>query len=1224
MLSHGFVGTERFELIRRLGEGGFGTVYEALDRKRSTRVALKLLRHAEGTTLYRFKREFRALADISHPNLVALDELLTDGLHWFFTMELVRGVPIVEYTGPDQTRLRHVLPQLVEALNAIHRAGIIHCDIKPSNVLVTTGGRVVVLDFGLVSERPAVSLEDDSADLSREEFVVLGTPAYMAPEQATTQPVTAAADWYGVGVILYQVLTGQLPFLGSHVDVIEAKRSGRPRPPDELNPAAANDIARLTMRLLHPNPTKRPSGETILRAIERRQAPVAVAMTIPPTAAADVLFGRESHLRALRDALDGIRTAIQKGERGGAVVAFVSGLSGMGKTALIRHFLQEQRLEDPELVALTGRCYERESIPYKAIDPLIDALTQHLQRLRDIEVARLLPRDTAILARLFPVLLGVSEIQRAPYVAVDALDTVTVRQRAAAALRELLDRLASRVPLMLVIDDLQWGDADSGSILQEVLRPPDPPPFFLIAAYRSQDAADAKLLRTLNRSIRAAELPRIIDIEVGALADDEARQLAIELVGEEPAAAERGAAIARESGGNPFFLHQLAEHALTVGGATSLGAVVLDRVGVLPAPTRQLLTAIALSAHSIPVEVARAAAGLAPDDRQPLQALRVSRLVRGGPEEPNVEPYHDRIREAVVTQLAGDDLRDWHERLATAWEHSGVARPETLVAHYHAAGNVAKTCEHAVAAAEHAEEALAFDRAAEFYQLLVRHEGDPTRQRQWTVKLGHALANAGRGHEAAHIFLTALDGAIASEALELERRAASELIRAGYLKEAAEVLERLLPKVGVRPARNELQAFVSLLTYRLRIAARGIAFHPRAESQIAPGILQRIDVLRSIGEPLALTSLVQGAALVMQAAWHALRAREPRRVVIALTGIAAFNGLSGTGRESSSLTTARKAQELARELDDPWAIGRAMMVEGLILKVCGHWNDGARQLERAITILATCRGVRWEIETAQLLIHDALYWTGEWTRLARELSARRQDAEQRGDLYSATHVAARLSPLMHLAADRVDQARLEVREALHDWTATGRHFHLQHRFVVCTSTDIDLYSGNPGDAWTRLMADWPNLKRIAFVMQFSRVEMLFYRARVALALATAGDRAALRQAARDGRRLHREGAGWARALALLVEATIQQARGSSNVAILSLEAAEAALRGCDMNLYAAAARYRRGCLTRGAAGQTLVDEARVAMQQQQIVKPERLVNLLAPGPWSDRPPPDAL
>ena len=101
-MSRAFTGTDRFELIRLLGEGGFGIVYEAFDRKRSARVALKLLREPEGASLYRFKREFRALADISHPNLVVLDELLTDGWHWFFTMELVRGVPVVAYACPGR------------------------------------------------------------------------------------------------------------------------------------------------------------------------------------------------------------------------------------------------------------------------------------------------------------------------------------------------------------------------------------------------------------------------------------------------------------------------------------------------------------------------------------------------------------------------------------------------------------------------------------------------------------------------------------------------------------------------------------------------------------------------------------------------------------------------------------------------------------------------------------------------------------------------------------------------------------------------------------------------------------------------------------------------------------------------------------------------------------------------------------------------------------------
>ena len=255
----GFAGTERFQLIRPLGEGGFGVVYEAFDRDRSARVALKLLRDGEGAALYRFKREFRALADVSHPNLVALDELLSDGGYWFFTMELVRGVPVVAYVRPSdgldgagephgnqqgrlsETRLRSSLGQLADALNAIHRLGIVHRDIKPSNVLVTAKGRVVVLDFGLVSEHPIGTLDSDTSvgDVG----VILGTPAYMAPEQATSDPVTPAADWYSVGVVLYQALTGRLPFIGQSGDVLEAKRWSTPPPPRELVPDTPEDLS---------------------------------------------------------------------------------------------------------------------------------------------------------------------------------------------------------------------------------------------------------------------------------------------------------------------------------------------------------------------------------------------------------------------------------------------------------------------------------------------------------------------------------------------------------------------------------------------------------------------------------------------------------------------------------------------------------------------------------------------------------------------------------------------------------------------------------------------------------------------------------------------------------------------------------------------------------------------------------------------------------------------
>src|SRR5262249_20334629 len=153
---------------RCLGAGGFGVVYEAYDREHDAIVALKTLQQLGAGALYRFKREFRALADIDHPNLVALYELRAEGEHWFFTMELGEGVNFRSYvppanhgaehlSKPDMDRLRDAFRQLSDGVRAIHEAGRLHCDLKPANVLVERSGRVVILDFGLVTESDAVA-----------------------------------------------------------------------------------------------------------------------------------------------------------------------------------------------------------------------------------------------------------------------------------------------------------------------------------------------------------------------------------------------------------------------------------------------------------------------------------------------------------------------------------------------------------------------------------------------------------------------------------------------------------------------------------------------------------------------------------------------------------------------------------------------------------------------------------------------------------------------------------------------------------------------------------------------------------------------------------------------------------------------------------------------------------------------------------------------------------
>ena len=312
--------------------------------------------------------------------------------------------------------------------------------------------------------------------------------------------------------------------------------------------------------------------------------------------------------------------------------------------------------------------------------------------------------------------------------------------------------------------------------------------------------------------------------------------------------------------------------------------MIRERVAALPDRVQRLLTAIALSAQPLTPAVAAAAASLDSDPRDALRALAAGRLVRthDGTAAQELEPYHDRIREAVAEGLDPAALAAWHACLAAAWEESGLARPETLVTHFRGAGRLADTARYAVLAAEAAEHALAFQRAAHYYSLLLDVD-EPERRSRWSTRLGDALAHAGQGRDAAKAYLDALTDGSPDVAIELERHAAEQLIRAGYLNHAAKVLDSLLPRIGIRPARTEAGAFVGLVVRRLALAVRGTRFRERHERDVPLDSLWRIDVLWSIGAPLSLVELVRGNHLHLRGTHLVLRSGEPKRVVRALS-----------------------------------------------------------------------------------------------------------------------------------------------------------------------------------------------------------------------------------------------------------------------------------------------------------------------------------------------------
>ena len=173
--------------------------------------------------------------------------------------------------------------------------------------------------------------------------------------------------------------------------------------------------------------------------------------------------GRERQLRELGDAFNLTR-------RGQTVTVYLHGSSGMGKSAVARYFLDRLLEKHKSVLILEGRCYERESVPYKALDGVVDSLTRYLLSLPEAKAEALMPREVLALARLFPVMLQVDSVFNAPQREQEIPDPFTLRRKAFAALRELLGRICDRQPLVLYIDDLQWSDADSTSLLEDLLR----------------------------------------------------------------------------------------------------------------------------------------------------------------------------------------------------------------------------------------------------------------------------------------------------------------------------------------------------------------------------------------------------------------------------------------------------------------------------------------------------------------------------------------------------------------------------------------------------------------------------------------------------------------------------------------------------------------------------------------------------------------------------------
>jgi eukaryotic-like serine/threonine-protein kinase len=276
----------RYQLLHTLGTGGMAVVYRAYDRMLERPVAIKILRQdftGDESFRERFRQEARAAANLSHPNIVTVHDFGFDAGRPFIVMEFVPGTDLktmVKQRGKfGAEEAINLMVQACEGIGYAHRAGLVHCDVKPHNMLVTPDGRLKVTDFGIARALASIAPDEQSE-------VVWGSPQYFSPEQAAGQAPSPASDVYSLGIILYEMLTGQLPFNANDPDELaRMHRETRPVPPRRYNPQITPTLEQILLKVLSKEPSQRYRSADQLGRVLRNlgQRPDSYATTMVST-----------------------------------------------------------------------------------------------------------------------------------------------------------------------------------------------------------------------------------------------------------------------------------------------------------------------------------------------------------------------------------------------------------------------------------------------------------------------------------------------------------------------------------------------------------------------------------------------------------------------------------------------------------------------------------------------------------------------------------------------------------------------------------------------------------------------------------------------------------------------------------------------------------------------------------------------------------------------------